>query len=434
MAYNAAKPADDEFIADAPAAIRENQRALRDDRIVDAGTLQGLSPGHASGEIPVADGTVCAGLNADKVDGKDAGDFADVGHGHSNATTGSPGFMSNTDKSKLDGVAVGAEVNQNAFASVKIGGVTISADSKTDLLEFLAGSNITLTPDATNDKITIAVSGTVPLAADADTLDGQHATAFAPSGYGIGETATAKITDLDTGKTGGLFYWTTGATGAPTTAGALLVMSRLLGYVSQVAVSYSGGEMFTRYFNGTSWSAWVEIWDAAHDGSGSGLDADLLDGQHLSYITGLIDAKQATSAKGAANGYAGLDASADVPEANLPDTLANAKTFNGKVTMGDEVVFDALVNVTGTTVTWGYGNKQQKSLTGNVALAFGVPGGPTGLQLELVQGATAYTVTWPSSVHWVGGDAPDLSTANKRYVCSFFWDGTYYIGSCGGGA
>ncbi len=63
-------------------------------------------------------------------------------------------------KNKLDGIATGAEVNQNAFSNVKVGSTTVAADSKTDTLELVAGSNVTLTPDATNDKVTIAA--TVP--------------------------------------------------------------------------------------------------------------------------------------------------------------------------------------------------------------------------------------------------------------------------------
>lgn len=62
------------------------------------------------------------------------------------------------EKTKLSGIATGAEVNQNAFSNVKVGSTTIAADSKTDTLELVAGSNVTLTPDATNDKVTIASS------------------------------------------------------------------------------------------------------------------------------------------------------------------------------------------------------------------------------------------------------------------------------------
>ena len=76
-------------------------------------------------------------------------------------TTSANGLMNSSDKSKLNGIASGAEVNQNAIANIKVGTTTISADSKTDTLELTAGTNVVLTPDATNDKITIALSGSV---------------------------------------------------------------------------------------------------------------------------------------------------------------------------------------------------------------------------------------------------------------------------------
>ena len=65
------------------------------------------------------------------------------------------------DKSKLSGIASGAEVNQNAFSNVKVGSTTIAADAKTDTLTLAAGTNITLTPDATNDKVTITAPSVV---------------------------------------------------------------------------------------------------------------------------------------------------------------------------------------------------------------------------------------------------------------------------------
>ena len=74
------------------------------------------------------------------------------------ATKSADGAMSAADKTKLDGIAAGAEVNQNAFGNVKVGSTTVSADSKADTLELASSSAITLTPDATNDKVTIGVS------------------------------------------------------------------------------------------------------------------------------------------------------------------------------------------------------------------------------------------------------------------------------------
>lgn len=82
-------------------------------------------------------------------------------HTHNNATTSASGLMSASDKSKLNGIASGAEVNQNAFSKIAIGNTNIIADTATDTLTLVAGSNVTITPDATIDKITIAATDTV---------------------------------------------------------------------------------------------------------------------------------------------------------------------------------------------------------------------------------------------------------------------------------
>ena len=79
---------------------------------------------------------------------------------YSAATTAKDGLMSVADKTKLNGIATGAEVNQNAFSNILIGSTTIAADTETDTLKLVAGSNITLTSDATNDQITIAATNT----------------------------------------------------------------------------------------------------------------------------------------------------------------------------------------------------------------------------------------------------------------------------------
>lgn len=74
-----------------------------------------------------------------------------------------PGLMTGADKSKLDGIAAGAEVNQFAFSTVAVGDtspVNIVADAKQDTVSFVAGANVTLTGDATNSKVTIAATDT----------------------------------------------------------------------------------------------------------------------------------------------------------------------------------------------------------------------------------------------------------------------------------
>lgn len=177
MAYDSTKPADDEYLSAFPAEAREQLRAIIEDQIVNALKLQGLVPGNASGQLPVSNGNVNANLNADQVDGKDASYFSPSTHVHSDATQNADGFMSKADKTKLDGVATGAEVNQNTFSNVAVGSITIQADGKQDTLTIAQGANITITADATNYKLTVAVSGTVPNATNAATCTGNAATA-----------------------------------------------------------------------------------------------------------------------------------------------------------------------------------------------------------------------------------------------------------------
>lgn len=136
--------------------------------------------------IVVTSTTKVANLNVDKLDDQEGayylvlanqtGAINDTQHGtrgggtlHVAATTSVNGFMSSTDKTKLDGMAAGAQVNQNAFSNVKVGTTTIAADTTTDTVEFVAGTNVVITPDATNDKITIALGSAVETTTGAQT-------------------------------------------------------------------------------------------------------------------------------------------------------------------------------------------------------------------------------------------------------------------------
>lgn len=67
--------------------------------------------------------------------------------------------FTNADKTKLDGIETGAEVNQNAFGIVSVNGTQVSASSEADSLSLIAGENIEITPDATNKRVTIGASG-----------------------------------------------------------------------------------------------------------------------------------------------------------------------------------------------------------------------------------------------------------------------------------
>ena len=114
----------------------------------------------ASTTTPLMDGTATVGTETT---------FARGDHVHPSDTTkvdkvNGKGLSTNdfTDElqTKLNGIATGAEVNQNAFSNILVGGTTVAADGKTDTLELIAGSNVTLTPDASGDTITIAATDT----------------------------------------------------------------------------------------------------------------------------------------------------------------------------------------------------------------------------------------------------------------------------------
>ncbi|MCX2725992.1 hypothetical protein OO015_00525 [Thermomicrobium sp. 4228-Ro] len=149
-----------------------------------------------------------SGLDADLLDGQHASAFASATHTHANATTTAAGFMSASDKSKLDGIQAGAEVNQNAFSNVAVGATTIAASSKTDTLQLSAGTNINLSANTSTKTVTIAVNasglnadlvdgyhagnasnqvavsnGTVCTSLNADLLDGYHASSFASAAH-----------------------------------------------------------------------------------------------------------------------------------------------------------------------------------------------------------------------------------------------------------
>ena len=61
--------------------------------------------------------------------------------------------MTSAERTKLAGVATGAEVNQNTFAKVKVGTTTITASAKQDTLEIEAGEGVTIT--TSGKKVTI---------------------------------------------------------------------------------------------------------------------------------------------------------------------------------------------------------------------------------------------------------------------------------------
>lgn len=54
------------------------------------------------------------------------------------------------------------------------------------------------------------------------------------------------------------------------------------GNMTQLAIPYNGSSIWHRYRYSSSWSSWLQEWNSGNDGSGSGLDADTVDGVQAS--------------------------------------------------------------------------------------------------------------------------------------------------------
>jgi hypothetical protein len=81
-----------------------------------------------------------------------------------------------------------------------------------------------------------------------------------------------------------VFYGTSSATSKPSgTDHAVATFSYSADWQTQLAMDWRTKNMYFRTQENGTWKSWSKMWHDANDGSGSGLDADLLDGQHGSY-------------------------------------------------------------------------------------------------------------------------------------------------------
>lgn len=84
-----------------------------------------------------------------------------------------------------------------------------------------------------------------------------------------------------------------------------------------------------------------------------------------------------------------------------------------------------------TTIDFALGDIVNLTLTASTTLTLSNP--ITGLFyfIKAIQDATgSRIITWPATVLWSGGTAPTLTTtAAKRDIITFWWDGTNYFGT-----
>lgn len=150
-------------------------------------------------------------------------------------------------------------------------------------------------PNLAASKITSGTLGTarIPNLAASKITSGTFDIARIPttairSNYRLSTDAS---NDADSASTSGIYRIDTGYSNLPSmNYGTLVTFNNLSDTGFQIAADYhaGGGSLQWRggnssTFNGTgSNTSWFKIWNEDNDGSGSGLDADLLDGQHAS--------------------------------------------------------------------------------------------------------------------------------------------------------
>jgi hypothetical protein len=237
-----------------------------------------------------------------------------------------------------------------------------SATSDTDSLWFRQIRNYVAQPwqklwSSTNDGTGSGL--------DADLLDGIDSSRVV---FGNNATKTTNITNLNTPLASG-FYDSENGTGSPTATWYSVLNVRHHNAGNNFGFQLAGNffnstDIFYRSLQNDSGNAgWNRIWHAGNDGTASGLDADLLDGNHasafalashthaISDVTNLqtsLDAKINTTARGAANGVAPLGADSRVPLANLPAFLTGAsKGFQLVSTLGANTTLSTLITSLG---------------------------------------------------------------------------------------
>ena len=196
-------------------------------------------------------------------------------------------------------VPASGEMNQNAYSTIKVGSTDVTANSKTATFTMTAGTGITLTPDTTNKKATITNSGVTAIAESSN--NGKISVTQ------NGETNDISIHGLGTAayQAAGHFYETTEShsthqvLAAPSDSSGVATFRTLV--ASDIpALNYVPT---SRTVNGKALSSNITL-------SASDVSA------------------VATSAKGAANGVAELDANGLVPSNQLPSYVDDVEEYS----------------------------------------------------------------------------------------------------------
>lgn len=239
----------------------------------------------------------------------------------------SEGAFANGDKTKLDGIATGADVTPSwvpssdpsyltsvpaqSFASLTGKPTTIAGYGITDAFDGAYGS-LTGTPTipTNNNQLTngagYITSFDITTQTDSKYLRSDVDDQMLAQLYGgFGAVTTGGTTDWNhstNARSGGGYTLLTGnATNGP--GGGTYYHPFSFEYnskggtgnMTQLAIPYNGSSIWHRYRYSSSWTSWLQEWNSGNDGSGSGLDADTVDGVQASGLMQLGTSSTSTA-------------------------------------------------------------------------------------------------------------------------------------------
>ena len=175
----------------------------------------------------------------------------------------------------------------------------------------------------------------------------------------------------------------------------------------------------------------MRLWNNSNDGSGSGLDADLLDGLHESTFMRRSANSQLDMNN---NDIVGVD---QIIHEGDSDTYMQFHAENQwrvvtgggerlEVNNSDVTIHSALKEdydaLSGTTPTIDVdaGGAFSLTMTGNTTFTFSSCTSGVGVGFVLQLTGNGGTVTWPASVDWAGGTAPDAPASGETNIYVFW--------------
>lgn len=268
------------------------------------------------------------------------------------------GLLTAAGKIKLDGIADGAEVNQNAFSTVRVGTTgefSFSASTKTDTITLSTGGGVTLTLDADRKTVTFSCH----THANAATLDKITAEVYAEIMGAKNQAHTHNnkdtldlITDV---------AWSTVYGQTHTHANADVLDATTASFTTALLTK----------LNGIAAGANKTTVDSA-------LSSTSTNPVQNKAVNTALSGKISTSARGAKNGVASLDANGLIPSSQLPsfvDDVIEGYYSDGKF-YKDEAHKTAITGETGkiyvdlsTNLSYRYGGTAYVQITSSDMVA-----------------------------------------------------------------